>query len=87
MIVSFVLYILYNFILVITLPLRILPNVSLSANIATAIASANSYLSAIDFIFPTVTFIAIFTIIIGIEVLLFLYKIIMWIIRKIPGIS
>jgi hypothetical protein len=87
MIVSFLLYILYLFIWGITAPLRLLPNVTLPANITAAIGSANSYLSAIDFVFPTGAFVTIFGVIIGIEILLFLYKIIMWIIRKIPGIS
>lgn len=87
MIVSFLLFILYNFIVVITSPLRILPDVTLPANIVSAIASANSYLSAIDFIFPTGSFVTIFATIIGIEVLIMLYKIIMWVLRKIPGIS
>lgn len=87
MILSFLLYILYIFIWGITAPLRLLPNVSLPANITSAIASANSYLSAIDLIFPTGAFVTIFDVIIGIEILLFLYKIIMWTIRKIPGIS
>lgn len=87
MIVSFLLFLLYNFIMAITSPLRLLPNVSLPANITSAIASTNSYLSAIDFIFPVSVFITVFATIIGIEVLMMLYKIIMWVLRKIPGIS
>jgi hypothetical protein len=87
MITSFLLLIIYGFIWAITSPLRLLPDTTLPANIVSAIASANSYLSAIDFIFPTGSFVTIFATIIGIEVLIMLYKIIMWIIRKIPGIN
>lgn len=87
MIVSFLLWLVFQFIQLITLPLRILPDATLPANITSAITTTNAYLSAIDFIFPVATFITIFGTILGIETFIILWKIINWIIHKIPTIS
>lgn len=78
---------LYGVIWLITAPLRLLPNASLPVSISQAINSANTYLSAINFIFPLSTFLIIFGIILSIETFIIIWKIINWIIKKIPTIS
>jgi hypothetical protein len=87
MITTGLIYLFYATIWLITAPIRLLSDVSLSANITTAIATTNTYLSAIDFIFPVATFITIFGLILGIEVAIMLWKLINWAIHKIPTIS
>jgi len=87
MITSLLLFIVYSFVFMITAPLRLLPNASLPANITSAISTASTYLTAIDFIFPVSSFITIFALILAVETFIILWKIINWIIKKVPTIS
>lgn len=87
MITSLILLMLYGVIWVLISPFRLLPNASLPANITSAITTANTYISAIDFIFPVATFITVFGLILTIEAFIILWKILNWIIHKIPTIS
>ena len=84
MITTAILYILYLFISGIV---AILPVASLPSDITTAISTASSYISSFDFIFPVSTFLAVFSLILILESAFLIYKIIMWIIKKIPTIS
>lgn len=87
MIIAGILQIIYYFILLVSAPLRLLPDATLSASATTAISTAGTYLKSFDFIFPLTTFITILLLILGIETGILAYKFIMWIIKKIPGIS
>jgi len=87
MITSAFLYLVYIFVLGITLPFRILPDASLPAALTSAITTANTYVSAVDFIFPVATFLIILGLIIAIEGFIILFKIMNWVIRKIPGVN
>jgi hypothetical protein len=87
MITSGLLLIIYYFITALEYPITALPNVSLPANITSAITSANQYLASFNFIFPVSTFFAIFGLVLGIELAIIIYKIVMWVIKKIPTIS
>jgi len=87
MIIDAILYAIYLFIGLITSPLQLLSDVSVNSNIAIAINTANGYLQGLKPILPIDTLVAIILIYLGIEVLVFSYKMIMWGLRKIPGIS
>jgi hypothetical protein len=87
MITNAILYFLYYFLVVITTPLRVLSDVSLSSDISAAISSLNTYISAMDFIFPVNTFLIVFGVILTLEGFIAIYKLIMWVIRKIPGVN
>jgi len=87
MITNTILYLFYLFIYGLTAPLRYLNDVSLPADLTNAIQTTNSYLASINFIFPVSTFLEIFTLILAIEGFIILYKIINWLIRKIPTID
>jgi hypothetical protein len=87
MIVSLILALIYGVILVITYPLRSFSDVVLDPNINAAISTAGNYLAIVNQIAPITTLIAILSIVLTIEVFIFIYKLIMWIIRKIPTIS
>jgi len=87
MIGSAFLYLLYGAVYVILSPLRLLDDVTLNSSIATNIATYNGYLGTADQFFPAYTLVVIFAIIIGIEFAIFTYKGIMWLVRKVPGIS
>lgn len=87
MITGLILSMLYYVILLFTSPLRLLPDATLPSGLTSAIATANTYIRAIDFVFPVSTFLTILGLILGIETFIILFKIINWLIRKIPGIN
>lgn len=85
MITAFLLQMVYSFVWLITLPLRLFANVSVESGLGGAIASASSYLANLDFIVPVDTFLTIIGITLTIEGGVIVYKIIMWIVRRIPA--
>lgn len=87
MILTTILYALYGVVWILISPFRLLPDVSLSAEITSAISFANTYINAIDFIFPVSSFATIFILILTIEGFIILFKITNWVIRKIPTIN
>ena len=84
MIVDFILNLIY---VVISGFLNLLPTVSVSDGVLSAVSTANSYISALSMIFPVSTLIAILGLVLSIEAGILLIKIINWFIRKIPTIS
>lgn len=66
---------------------NILPNVSISSDLGTALTSANGYISALNTILPVTTIIAIIGLFLTIELTIIIIKTISWILRKIPTIS
>jgi len=87
MITTGILQIIYAFIFAITSPLRLLADVSLNSNFATSIQTASGYYHAVNGILPIDTMLTIFGISLVFEGLYLTYKLIMWVIKKIPTIS
>jgi len=88
MIIDAILSVIHGFIYALTAIFRILPDVSLPPNIAQSVATPVALAVSINDFFPVVETLAIFVgVFVVYEVAYFGYKIIMWIIRKIPGIS
>lgn len=87
MITTAILEIVYLFITALEYPIKALPDVSLPSNVLSAISSAGAYLSSFNLIFPVSTFLTILGVVISIEAAIVIYKIAMWIIKKIPTIS
>lgn len=87
MITTAILYLLYATIYLFTAPIRLLPNVSLDGNFATSVNTASTYISAFDTFIPVGTLLTIFGIFIVYELSYFSYKLIMWVIKKIPTIN
>lgn len=88
MIVTLFLTIVYAFIYALTAIFRLAPDVALSPSIAQSVATPVSLALSINDFFPVTETLIIFTgVFVVYEVAYFGYKIIMWIIRKIPGIS
>ena len=87
MILDILLRLAYCLILGVSAPIRLLPNASLPATLTAGIATSGTYIKAIDFIFPFSTFFTIFLLVLGIEAGILIYKLIMWVIRKIPTIN
>lgn len=89
MITSLILYALYGAVWVITAPIRALPNASIPETISSAIATVGGYFATLYSVLPVTStaLIAIITFVLVLEGGILIYKGIMWIIRKIPGIS
>ena len=65
----------------------LLPDVSLSDNIATSISTAAGYATALDNFVPLATIAAIMGLVLTIELVMLSIKVINWFIRKIPTIN
>lgn len=87
MIVGAFLYLVYLLILALTSPLRLLPDVSLPASFTSAVATASGYLSSISDFVAVSTLVTILAAMLAIEVVVLSYKLIVWVLTKVPGIS
>jgi|FrelakmetLWP11LW_1041352.scaffolds.fasta_scaffold03255_8 hypothetical protein len=85
MITTALLYALYGLIYVITLPIRNLADVVMATDFSTAITTANGYIASLNTFIPVDTIIQILVVFVGIETAVLTYKLIMWVIRRIPA--
>jgi len=70
-----------------TSPLRLLPNVSLPADLTSAISSASGLLSSVNSFLPVDTMLSVLAAIITVELLVVSYRVIVFVLTKIPGLS
>ncbi|KKM24488.1 hypothetical protein LCGC14_1604600 [marine sediment metagenome] len=87
MITTSILFILFAALSVLFLPIKLLPNASLPEGLSDAINTAGQYLAGINTILPLTTLFTIFGFFLVIELSIFVYKLIMWAIKKIPTIN
>jgi len=87
MITSALLKLIYYVIFALTSPFRLLPDATLSSNLTGAITSASGYISSFTSFLPVGTMLQILGAMLAIEVAVLSYKLIMWVLTKIPGIS
>lgn len=84
MITQAFLFLIYGFVTAITYPLSILPDVTLNSGFGGAITAAGGYLAALNMIIPIDTLLNVFGIFIGYEIGYLTYKVVMWVIRRLP---
>lgn len=84
MIISALLLIIYYLVYALTYPLRYLSDVSANSSFTSAITTVNGYLAAWNDFLPITTIFQVFAAIIAIELVIAVYKVIMWIIRRFP---
>ena len=89
MIISGILYLIYGAIFVLLTPFRLLPDATLPAGITSAITTINGYFALMNSILPftTTALMAGISLVVAVEVSVLTYKLIMWVIHKIPGIT
>lgn len=87
MITNFLLYILYLIIKVIISPITLLPNATLPAGLSSALTTASGYISAFNTMLPMTTILLVISTILIVELAIFTFKMINWVIKKIPMIS
>jgi hypothetical protein len=84
MIISGIIYILYGLVFVVTLPLRLFADATLPAFLTAAVSNISPYISILDAVLPLGTIISIVGFYVVVEVAIFTYKGIMWIIKRFP---
>jgi hypothetical protein len=84
MITNIFLFLVYITVYTLTLPLRILSDVSLNSNIASTISTVGGYINGVSLIVPVSTLLQIFGVMLGIEVAILSYKGFMWLLKRIP---
>ena len=87
MVITTILTILYYALYALLTPLRILPDAVLPDGISNAMGEAGHYLASVNVIVPVDTLLIILGAFITIEAGIFLYKTIMWLVKKIPTIN
>jgi hypothetical protein len=87
MISYFLLVIVISLVDLLLAPIRLLPDATLNPNITTALTQVGGYLSVMDAIFPVSTLLQVLGAVLVVEAAIFTYKVIYWIIKKIPTIS
>lgn len=87
MITSVLLYMLYGTVWVLLSPLRLLDDATLPAGLTSALTSVSTYLSSINQFVPVDSFLTISGILLTIEAGIFSYKLVMWLVKKIPLIG
>jgi len=87
MITSALIKLIYYIVFALTSPFRLLPDASLPSGLTSAISSANGYIASFNSFFPTGTMLQVLGAMLVIEVAALSYKLIMWVLTKIPGIS
>ena len=84
MIIDLFLIIIYYFVLVISSPLRLLPDVTADSSIVTSVTTAISNIASLNYILPLDTIMSVLASTLAIEAIIALYKLIMWVIRRLP---
>lgn len=74
----------YYLVYILVSPIFLLPPVTAESNFTNAITSLSAYLANFNEIIPITTIFAVLLLVLGIEVGIMVYKIIMWAIRRIP---
>jgi hypothetical protein len=68
----------------VTWPIFILPNVTINPDLASSFQTFGSYLQSLNNVLPISTFLAIFALIIVIEIAVVIWGVINWGLRRIP---
>jgi hypothetical protein len=87
MIVTALLNLIYGVVVVITSPLRLLPDATLPSGVASALSSAGGYASSLDAFVPVSTIYSVVLAMLVVEGFILTYKTLMWALKKIPGIN
>ena len=85
MLIDGLMYVLYAVLFIITAPLRLLPEASLSAGLQSQLADISTYISPLGMFAPLSTIFDIMLLYLGVETAIVVYKVVMWVIRRIPA--
>ena len=84
MITDIFLNLIYFFVFAISSPLRLFSDVSLPTDLINTFSTLGGYMYSINAYFPLTVLLSVVALVIGIETAVFTYKVIMWIIKRLP---
>jgi hypothetical protein len=84
MVIDVIINFIYSVLTTILSPILNLPDVALPADMVNAFINMRSFLDATDFVIPYATLMAIIASMIAIEAGIMAYKVIYWLIKRIP---
>lgn len=84
MITTAFLYVIYGLVWTLVQAIALLPDVTINSGIGSAVVTASGYVSALNNFLPMTTILAMLTFFVGYETIYFGFKIIYWIIKRIP---
>jgi len=84
MVVSALLYLVFYVVNVLTTPLQLLSDVSANSTFVQGITNSTHYLATFNNFVPLSDIVIVLSLIISIEIILASYKIIMWVVRRLP---
>ena len=84
MIITVILSVLFSLLWPLVQLIALLPDVSLTSSVSTSIASASNYLSALNSFIPITTLLSMLGVFVLYETGYFTFKLIYWIIKRIP---
>jgi len=84
MITDFILRTIFFVLSIAAIPIKLLADVSADSNVINGITTATSYLASWNTVLPLGTVFAILGTILTIELVIAAYKLIMWVIRRLP---
>jgi len=84
MIINLFIYVVVSLLSIVILPLRLLPDVTVEGPVGSAIATGATYIALFQTMVPLSTVFTILGIVFFIELAIFTYKVIMWVIRRFP---
>jgi len=87
MITHFFLFVLYQALALILHPLTTFNDVVVDPTLYATVASTGQLLASVNAALPILSLLAIISLYVGVEVTIFVYKGIMWLIKKIPTIN
>jgi hypothetical protein len=87
MITAFIINVFFSFLGVFTSPIRLLSDVTLPADMNAALGHVGATLGLADSFLPIGTLLGVITFYVGTEIIILGYKLVNWLIRKIPTIS
>jgi len=87
MITNAILFVLLKVLYLVLTPIRLLPDITLPASVSNAISTVSQYLSSVNTLIPIDQLLTILGALLSIEALILTYKIIMWVVKKIPTLN
>lgn len=84
MIITAILNVIFTFIQFILSPLLLLPDVTLDPNFSSSLTTAGTYYHSLNGILPIDTMLQILGVSIALESAYLFYKLLMWLLRKVP---
>ena len=87
MITNAILLVLYVIVAVLLSPLGFFSNVTLSSDVLASLAKIHDYFVSLNMVIPVNVILGAFGLLLAVELAIFTYKGIMWLIKKIPTIN